>query len=55
MQTHRNPIDAHMVALNVMEFIDSEFPEMWCHASLLNRAKLRNRIVSAIQEQERKA
>lgn len=55
VQTHRNPIDAHMVALNVMEFIDSEFPEMWCHASLLNRAKLRNRIVSAIQEQERKA
>lgn len=52
--TYRNPIDADLVAFNVMEFIDSEFPEMFLHASLLNRAKLRNRIVSAIQEQERK-
>ena len=51
--THRNPIDADLVAFNVMEFIDSEFPEMWLHAPALARMRLRNRIVKAVHEQER--
>lgn len=50
---HRNPIDADMVAFNVMEFIDSEFPEMWLHAPALARMRLRNKIVKAVHEQER--
>ena len=50
--THRSPIDADLVAFNVMEFIDSEFPEMWLHAPALARMRLRNMIVKAVHEQE---
>ena len=49
----RSHIDADMVAFNVMEFIDSEFPEMWLHAPALARMRLRNRIGKAVHEQER--
>lgn len=51
----RGRIDADMVAFNVMEFIDSEFPEMLRNATLIARARLRNKIISAVCEQERKS
>lgn len=45
-------IDADLVAFTIMEFIDKNFPAIWCVLPTAARVQIRNAIVSAVRTQE---
>ena len=47
-------IDADMVAFTVMEYIDTNFPTMWLAQPQTARVSIRNTIVRAVRNEEKK-